>query len=87
MSVNAALQSPQATPRPALVTLPPAGGAPKASAQDLSRKKAREDRLLQFAEEERIEDERAVRKLLVSTFSLIGTHETHADPGAHRATL
>ena len=68
MIANVALQSPQATPRPALVALPPAGGAPdKAVPQDQSRKKAREERLLQFAEEERIEDERAVRKLLVST--------------------
>ena len=67
MSATLALQSPQATPRPALVSLPPAGGTPKAGqAQDVSRKKAREERLLQFAEEERIEDEHAVRKLLVS---------------------
>lgn len=87
MSLNVALQSPQATPRPALVSLPPAGGAPKTAPQDLSRKKAREDRLLQFAEEERIEDERAVRKLLVSIPSLAGAHETHADPRAHRTTL
>ncbi|VDC04338.1 unnamed protein product [Peniophora sp. CBMAI 1063] len=73
MSVNVASQSPQATPRPALVSLPPAGGAPKTQQQqpqDQSRKKAREERLLQFAEEERIEDERAVRTLLSHVVTL-----------------
>ena len=65
--VAVALQSPQATPRPTLVSLPTTPNVRAVVPQDQSRKKAREERLLQFAEEERIEDERAVRKLLVST--------------------